>query len=171
VRRQAGFACEYCGVEEADVGGELTVDHYQPVAYGGSDDVDNLVYSCARCNLYKADYWPLASDAPSLWHPRREARETHMLELADGTVHPLTPTGAFTISRLRLNRRPLVAYRLRKMRSAEERRLHTAIEDIAQLVGRLQVRLESLLDEQRRLLEEQRMLLDILLRRTFGEGQ
>ena len=30
VRRNANFACEFCGVTETDAGGELTVDHFQP---------------------------------------------------------------------------------------------------------------------------------------------
>ncbi len=30
VRQRAHFACEFCGVTETDVGGELTIDHFQP---------------------------------------------------------------------------------------------------------------------------------------------
>ena len=48
VRLRANFACEYCGVTETDTGGLLTVDHYQPRAHGGSDDLGNLVYCCHR---------------------------------------------------------------------------------------------------------------------------
>ncbi len=33
VRRRAGFACEFCGVTEADAGGLLTIDH-SGVAHG-----------------------------------------------------------------------------------------------------------------------------------------
>jgi hypothetical protein len=28
VRQRAGFVCEYCGVTEVDVGGQLTIDHF-----------------------------------------------------------------------------------------------------------------------------------------------
>lgn len=58
VRQRAHFACEYCGVTETDTGGELTVDHFQPQAKGGSDEPENLLYCCVRCNQYKVDYWP-----------------------------------------------------------------------------------------------------------------
>src|SRR5262245_34847151 len=50
VRQRAKSACEYCGVSEADSGGQLTIDHYQPTAHGGSDDLSNLLYCCYRCN-------------------------------------------------------------------------------------------------------------------------
>jgi beta-xylosidase-like protein/HNH endonuclease len=62
VRERAGFACEYCGVSETDAGGELTIDHFQPRTCGGTDDTENLLYCCHRCNEYKAGYWPERPD-------------------------------------------------------------------------------------------------------------
>ena len=93
VRRRAGFACEYCGVGERDTAGELTVDHVQPTAHNGTDDPDNLVYCCHRCNLHKADYWPQSPADVALWNPRAEPRECHLILMADGTLHPITPIG------------------------------------------------------------------------------
>lgn len=55
VRQRYDGRCGYCGLSEVDAGGELTVDHFRPVAAGGGDDDDNLVYACFRCNLYKGD--------------------------------------------------------------------------------------------------------------------
>jgi hypothetical protein len=109
------FAYEYCGVTEIDSAGELTVDHHHPPGRGGAtNDPENLVYCCAKCNQYKSDYWPRKPTDPVLWNPRSEQRDAHMLTLANGTVYPLSPSGTFTIRRLRLNRPPLVAYRLRR---------------------------------------------------------
>ena len=51
--------CGYCGVEEAEVGAELTVDHFQPRAQNGTDNAANLVYCCNACNQFKGDYWQL----------------------------------------------------------------------------------------------------------------
>ena len=82
-RRRANFACEYCGVTETDVGGLLTVDHFQPQARGGADALGNLLYCCHRCNLYKADYWPTQPTDPVLWNPREESVGTHLLFLTD----------------------------------------------------------------------------------------
>jgi 5-methylcytosine-specific restriction endonuclease McrA len=35
-----------------------TVDHIIPVAKGGTDDLDNLVAACKRCNFSKQDKMP-----------------------------------------------------------------------------------------------------------------
>lgn len=167
VRQRAGFACEYCGVDESDSGGELTIDHYQPTARGGTDHIENLIYSCPRCNLYKSDFWPTGQGSAELGNPRRERRHAHMLMLADGSLYPITRTGQFTVERLRLNRSPLVAYRLRKMERAEFRRILLALEDMAAVLDKLHQQLADLLDDQRQLLEEQRTLLRLLLGRQF----
>jgi hypothetical protein len=104
VRQRAGFCCEFCGVTETDTGGPLTVDHFQPKTKGGTDDLDNLIYCCFRCNQYKHDYWPSAAHEPQLWNPRRERASQHFIELDNGYVHAVTAAGDFTIRQLRLNR-------------------------------------------------------------------
>lgn len=45
------YTCAYCG----QVGGKLEVDHVIPFSKGGSDEVDNLITSCRRCNRQKKD--------------------------------------------------------------------------------------------------------------------
>lgn len=116
VRRRAGYACEFCGVSEVDAGGELTIDHFHPTSKGGDDSLENLVYCCHRCNLYKSDYWPAHPDAPRLWNPRREPINLHFIPKFDGFLLPVTPTGSFTAERLHLNRPQLIAYRLHQTR-------------------------------------------------------
>jgi hypothetical protein len=163
VRQRANYACEFCGVTETDTGGELTIDHFQPIAKGGDDGLENLLYCCHRCNQYKLDYWSTHPDEPSLWNPRREPAAQHFLELDNGTLHPLTVAGAFTLKRLRLNRSPLVAYRLRKRRQTDQVRLLTRYREIVQLLEQLNTQLSILMEEQRQLFEEQRELLRLLL--------
>lgn len=165
VRQRANFACEYCGVSETDTGGDLTIDHFQPQAKGGDDHPDNLLYCCPRCNQYKADYWPSNPADSDLWNPRCDSFETHLLELADGTLYPRTPTGEFTVKRLRLNRPPLVAYRMRRQSRDQEQRLLTRYREIIGVLGQLFQQQAELLEEQQVLLEEQRALLQLLLRR------
>jgi len=138
VRRRAGFACEYCGVTETDVAGQLTIDHFHPQAKGGSDAVDNLVYCCHRCNEYKSDYWAQESNVLSLWNPRQEPAEAHLMELADGKLLAITETGVLTLNRLRLNRPPLVANRLKRQRNAEEQRLLTHLRDVLTVLDQMQ---------------------------------
>lgn len=48
-----GFRCQYCGS-----GSHLTVDHVIPRSRGGGSGWDNVVTSCAPCNIRKADRLP-----------------------------------------------------------------------------------------------------------------
>jgi hypothetical protein len=68
-----GALCWYCGAFDPS-----QVDHVMPFARGGSDNADNLVAACARCNLDKSDMtldeWELdrrargASWPPPAWN-------------------------------------------------------------------------------------------------------
>ncbi len=131
VRHAFVYRCAYCGVTEIWVGAELTVDHYQPRAAGGTDELPNLVYACHRCNQYKADYWPTPEEAAVgliVLHPQRHDLSLHYRENElTGTLEPLTVTGEFNLCLLHLNRPPLVAQRLAR-RAAE------AIEQRVQLL-------------------------------------
>lgn len=117
VRGRYDFRCGYCGVSEVDTGGELTVDHYQPLAAGGGDEEENLVYACARCNQYKGDYFPSAPARAAgrrVLHPLRDDPSTHLREDPESArLEGITDTGRFHISLLRLNRSPLIQRRLR----------------------------------------------------------
>lgn len=101
----------------------------------------------------------------ALWNPRTSPASTHFVELADGTLHPLTTMGAFTLRRLRLNRPPLIAHRLRKQSQTEEVRLLSGLRELAEALERLRRQEAVLSKEQQRLLAEQR----VLLRRLLGE--
>ncbi len=163
VRCRANSACEYCGVTETDTGGPLSVDHHQPRSQGGADHLDNLLYCCHRCNLYKADYWPAQDGQPALWNPRQAPIESHLFLLADGKLYPITTVGAFTLRRLRLNRPALVAHRHRKQAQSEELRLLSRYREVITLLEQLQQQQAALLIEHRALLEEQRTLLRLFL--------
>lgn len=45
------FTCQYCGAHPPGV--LLHIDHLVAVAYGGTNDIDNLVTACEPCNLGK----------------------------------------------------------------------------------------------------------------------
>ncbi len=117
VRRRYAYRCGYCGVSETDTGAELTVDHYRPVAAGGDDSDDNLVYACFRCNVFKGDFFPDADDLPQgrrVLHPQRDVVAEHLRENDQtGQLEALTTTGRFHIALLQLNRTALVQHRLR----------------------------------------------------------
>ena len=48
-----GFRCQYCGTS-----GKLTLDHVVPRSRGGRSVWENIVASCAPCNLRKGDRLP-----------------------------------------------------------------------------------------------------------------
>ncbi|MEM7532517.1 MAG: HNH endonuclease signature motif containing protein [Chloroflexota bacterium] len=137
VRERANFACEFCGVTEVDMVGELTIDHYRPQTKGGGDELDNLIYSCLRCNQQKSNYWPSKGGDIFLWNPRQDPAHQHFLLREDAVLHPLTDIGAFTISRLRLNRPLLIDYRLQIKRKAEDIQLLSRYGELVGLQERL----------------------------------
>jgi hypothetical protein len=56
-----GYSCVYCGS-----GADLHCDHVEPVALGGSHDINNLVTACAPCNLSKGSK-TVAEWRPDIW--------------------------------------------------------------------------------------------------------
>lgn len=48
-----GFACQYCGMTPPEA--ILHLDHIVPHSKGGSDEIDNLITACSRCNGGKSD--------------------------------------------------------------------------------------------------------------------
>jgi hypothetical protein len=165
VRQRAQYACEFCGITEIDVGGMLTIDHFQPRTKAGSDTLENLIYACITCNQYKQDYWPRTEIAPILWNPRQESASQHFVEQEDGQLTALTPTGVFTIKRLRLNRSQLIAARQRRQQQLQVERLLRRYQELTTLQSQINIQLIDLAMEQQMLLKDQRKWLRILLSR------
>jgi 5-methylcytosine-specific restriction endonuclease McrA len=46
------WSCQYCGEVERS---EMTIDHIIPIARGGTDEPENLIAACKRCNYSKQD--------------------------------------------------------------------------------------------------------------------
>jgi 5-methylcytosine-specific restriction endonuclease McrA len=55
---KTGFLCHYCGkpmhVGIPNAPNGCTLDHITPLSRGGTNDIENLVLCCSRCN-YKKD--------------------------------------------------------------------------------------------------------------------
>lgn len=150
VRAAFGGRCGYCSVSETSVGGELEIDHFHPLAAGGSDEIENLVYACTACNRFKGDYAP-ARDAPEslrLLRPQRDDVDAHVAETVQGRLLGLTPRGWFHIQRLHLNRLQLIEMRhLHRAEQTQKNELTRAREAEA----RLRQENSALLDEIARL--------------------
>jgi HNH endonuclease len=143
----------------------LTIDHFQPRTKAGSDTLENLVYACIACNQYKQDYWPRTEIAPILWNPRQESASQHFVEQEDGELIALTPTGVFTIKRLRLNRSQLIAARQRRQQQLQVERLLRRYQELTILQSQINIQLTDLAIEQQMLLKDQQKWLRILLSR------
>ncbi len=141
------FRCGYCRVSEIDVGSELTIDHFVPRASGGSDEIENWVYCCHRCNEFKGNFW--APDSPQrILHPVRDRIADHIREREDSVLLGISDTGAFHIEKLRLNRAPLLANRRERNLLVLEREAQTVL---LQRLEELDEEIQGLLDKLQRL--------------------
>ena len=77
-----GWRCVYCGT----TGGRLTLDHVVPRSRGGDSVWENVVTSCAPCNLRKGNRLPheVSMELPT----RAEGAEPDALHPARGAVDP-----------------------------------------------------------------------------------
>lgn len=143
VRARFHRRCGYCAVSEEDTGGELTVDHYTPAVAGGDDSDENLVYSCYRCNQFKADFHPTDMDRARghyVLHPMRDDFTRHVrLNENSGHIEAISETGRFHIALLHLNRASLVAHRLRNrhwdLLSARKQLLEDEIRELRAIIA------------------------------------
>ncbi len=71
------YTCQYCGYR----GKDLTVDHVIPRRLGGSDDWENLVTCCRKCNLKKGDK-PLHQTGMTLLRQPRRPRYVPYISLS-----------------------------------------------------------------------------------------
>ena len=166
VRERANFACEYCGVSEHNAGGELTIDHFQPLSKDGdADDLENLIYCCVRCNLYKSDFWVESPNETHLFNPRTDELEKHFWFADDGYIFGLTEKGELSIRILKLNRPQLIAYRSQQRSLQEESRMVEESRTSLQILHRLIMEQREIINTQKRLLDEQNQMLKILLER------
>lgn len=58
VYHRDGYRCQFCERRGGVNGVSLTVDHFQPVALGGTDEYTNLITACRSCNKQKASQPP-----------------------------------------------------------------------------------------------------------------
>lgn len=96
----------------------LFIEHIIPLAAGGTDDEDNLWYSCPYCNNHKAAKTSAAdpqsgNDVP-LFNPRTQNWSEHFAWSNDGLeVVGLTSIGRATVLALQLNAKHFLQARRR----------------------------------------------------------
>jgi hypothetical protein len=106
VRERAKGRCEYCGILKRFQRGRFEVEHIVPKSCGGTDDVENLAWSCPFCNSLKADKTELLDPATGelvpIFHPRAMNWHDHF-EQVGVIIHGRTATGRAMVEHLRFN--------------------------------------------------------------------
>lgn len=83
ILKRDGFACHYCGRRAPAA--MLHVDHIVARANGGTDDEDNLITACIRCNLGKHTSEVITPDEGlHIWAHDEEYAIMFMLALVTG---------------------------------------------------------------------------------------
>ena len=108
VIEQAGHRCGYCRAHQQHIYETLQIEHIEPRARGGSDDIENLWLACSLCNRHKSDktrgYDPETGRWARLFNPRRQQWQRHFRWSADGTeIVGRTACGRATVDALNLN--------------------------------------------------------------------
>ena len=113
---RARGCCEYC-LSQVDYSPDpFSVEHINPRSRGGTEELENLAFSCLGCNYKKFTAVdaidPVTKQRVPLFHPRRNRWREHFAWNEVFTlVQGLTPTGRATIARLDLNRKGLINLR------------------------------------------------------------
>jgi hypothetical protein len=107
VRERAGKRCEYCGLpDDAAPAASFHVEHIYAKQHEGDDDLENLCWSCHRCNLSKGPNLsgrdPIGGRIVLLFHSRIQLWTRHFLR--DGPfLVGRTQSGRATIAVLDIN--------------------------------------------------------------------
>lgn len=114
-RNRATGRCEYCRLPDFVQLLPFHVEHIVARQHGGIDDLDNLAWSCDRCNAYKgpnlSSIDPATGELVALFHPRRDPWHEHFT-VDNGEIVGLSPVGRATARLLQVNARHRVQLRI-----------------------------------------------------------
>jgi HNH endonuclease len=106
VIERAGNSCEYCLLQADVTFFPFEIDHVIAEKHGGKTELDNLAFSCWRCNRHKGtDLGSFDPDSQSfslLFNPRLQIWAEHFRFEGERLIG-LTPQGRTTVRLLRLN--------------------------------------------------------------------
>lgn len=116
VAERANFCCEYCLSQVSFSPDSFVIEHIIPTILNGTDELDNLAYSCQGCNNHKFTSIEaidlVTGQQVSLFNPRIHKRENHFKWNDNFTIIiGLSATGRATIQKLQLNREGVVNLR------------------------------------------------------------
>ena len=114
VRARAEDRCEYCRLPRPAQLMPFHIEHIIAKQHGGSDDPENLAWSCDRCNAYKgpnlSSIDPSTGDIVAIYHPRQNIWGDHFI-VRDAKIEGVSATGRATIRLLQMNAKRRVEVR------------------------------------------------------------
>jgi 5-methylcytosine-specific restriction endonuclease McrA len=116
IQERASHCCEYCKFPMHYSHDSFHIEHIIPIRFGGSNELENLAWSCDGCNTNKWGYmeWldPQTGIMVALFNPRLDNWKSHFQWSADFTlILGLTTIGRATIDLLKMNRSGLINIR------------------------------------------------------------
>lgn len=116
IAQRADYRCEYCQSRSDCACESFEAEHIIPLSESGSNEPDNLAFTCRGCNSRKSDkteaFDPFTSQTVSLFHPRLHHWNDHFVwDESYLFVIGLTPSGRATVESLQLNRIGIVNLR------------------------------------------------------------
>lgn len=106
VAERASFRCEYCRILDTTSLHGFHVDHIISKKHSGSDEINNLAWSCATCNRHKGtDVASYDSDTGGLtpfFNPQTDMWNEHF-ELNEYRIIGRTPIGRVTVRIYQVN--------------------------------------------------------------------
>lgn len=123
VRQRAEDRCEYCRLRQEHAPlWRHQVEHIIAIKHGGSDDLDNLAWTCVRCNLSKSSNLSgidnVTGQVVELFNPRTQSWRDHFT-YQDAKIIGLTPIGRATTAVLNMNERKRLELREELLDNAE----------------------------------------------------
>lgn len=90
------------------------LEHIVAKQHDGEDTIENLAWSCDRCNAYKGPNLtsidPHSGEIVELFNPRKDTWRNHFT-LLDARIEGVTPKGRATVRLLQMNARRRVEVR------------------------------------------------------------
>ena len=116
VAERAGFCCEYCKSQEKYSQDVFEIEHMLPLFLGGTNEDENLAFSCSGCNnsknnkISKIDIE--TGEEAFIYNPRLQNWHSHFKWQNNySIIEGITPTGRVTVELLKMNREGVVNLR------------------------------------------------------------
>ncbi len=107
VRERGGDRCEYCRLRQENAPlWRHQIEHVIPIKHGGTDDLDNLAWTCVRCNLSRGSNLSgidsVTGQVVVLFNPREQNWQDHF-SFDGANIVGQTSTGRATVAVLNMN--------------------------------------------------------------------